>query len=335
MTTPNPSRSAHVGFIVLGILLIGSAILPFCDLNRWSGKVEYISILRVLDDQSVPGTVKAIVIAPFLIGLAAIVLGAAARGLGRAIPMTIASALPIVVGVAFVGASANELSRLGLDLGAVVPLLLLSIGAFSGIYVACRSALFAPTGLAVPVAGGIGAGAYLLMLLMPMHSDMGGIGLTTPFRILALGHEWTAIAILVQMGTIVASSVLCIVMAARVSLRPTLARTAFTLLIGGSIVGVLPFLIGSFVEAAHAQHSDAVATVLLLTWLKAGLLMTSVLLLIPMSLTDLVAAVSAGNERVARPDPTDRLTQLTRLHEDGLITADELAQKRAELLDEL
>ena len=95
-TYTNPQLAAGL-FVFLGAVLILGFLLPIAVPDRGSGlKMEFVNF-TVFSEPLAPPMIKIMCVYPLIAGLAVTVVGAAARGVGRSIPVMLIGVLPVIL----------------------------------------------------------------------------------------------------------------------------------------------------------------------------------------------------------------------------------------------
>jgi hypothetical protein len=298
---------------------------------------------EVLGEKDVPGVVKFLALYPVVAGLAAVLLVKLTWGYARAF-----SLIGITVLLMFILLFALDEIRLVM-MSAAAWAGVLGILALVGLFVGLRVQRERPLSLFGRFLAGICGSVYLLLLLLPLLPEaLGTIPLVVPFKL--LGTKETAPYggfHLVIMLALIASAVMgCVTFAAREERNRKLGAVGSRLLFGMTIAVPVAIII-----AMMFWQSELSGLALVLTPLTALLKVEGVvfapLALLAVGLIEVYATASSGAappraaDPAARPaagaseDPVARLRQLKRLADEGIISADEYAAKKQQILAEM
>ena len=250
-----------------------------------------------------PWAVKFMALYPGLAGVVVLVLGGAARGIGRSIALIALGVLPFLV---LAGAPEGQALAMPMGHGLLASLgspsmtawFLTSLAGFVGVFVGSRARCFRPASMAAAVIGFVGGIVYLIALVLPvLPSELGTIELLAPFRLLnERGMEVFGAAWLAGIGFMIPAALLCILNLGQRADPARLARTAFTLLVVGcSLAGAIAFIqpVSQLGEVAEPLRGIVLGAVITMTG-KLVCWMLGLLLLVPVGLTDLVINLSRG-----------------------------------------
>jgi hypothetical protein len=342
--------------IWLGVVILIGFLMPVLEVHGWRRVEVRVNFMNfeVLGEERAPALAKIMCLYPGIAGVAVILLASLARGPGRSGALIGLGALPIIILLASEEAR-RSLAEIPAEAGGVIVLALLGVLAFIGLFAGSRARSYRPASQAAAVIGIVGGITYLVTLVVPaLPPEAGSIQLIALFKLFESKFAVImALGALAQMGCLIAASIICIV-----NVRPrhdseSLAGSAFTLLVTGSIVAGSAYFLNTLIvmfQAGREVPAEALAAMLLAV-VKFGCWILGLFLLLPMGVTDLVvnltpagpaAPPSAGYGPASLPrpggvyeDPEARFGRLKQLLDDGLITPEEYERKKADLLGRL
>ncbi len=289
------SRRTSSGILWLGIALLIGAILPF-KVSSPEGALWAFPTSLIFRPSLLRRIFEFMCLYFLLAGVAVMVLGAKAWGLGRSIPVLCLGLVPI-----FVLIGSEDARRLLGDLihglgeiivgeertmtvGSVITLL-----AWICILSGSRALHFRPGSLAAALLGVIGGGLYILTRFLPIApEEMGVIPILTPFRLLKDSDTvFLGGGLILGQAFTLTASILCIVAALRLRSSGKLWAAAFRWLIGGAAAALFG-LFGTVFSLAGDLGGQGMVEILLLTLVKCGASFIPLLLLIPVGVTDLM-----------------------------------------------
>ena len=201
----------------------------------------------------------------------------------------------------------------------------------------------APKSLVPAIISATGGGLCFLSLVFPER--IGGevvILLLLPFKLLFVHGPMPvillALGLIMGLVLFIIASFLCLLIVMRQWDNRRLGRSAFTMLVVGTVLPISMALLGVLMEGLSGSHGSAgMEFTVFLGTLKFGTMVFGIFLLIPLGLTDLVVALSgtpAGSSS-ARIRPTATLEELARLRDAGLISNEDYVQKKNDILSRL
>jgi hypothetical protein len=233
----------QLGFVWLGAVLLIAFFLPV-----YAGRFLMLNILE-LSEKGGPALIKVLAIYPVLAGIATLALARTAKGVNRSLPVLAMGLLVLIL--FYASPEIREDFRGGsvppAGLGGFI-IILGMIGTFAG----SRACSLRPASRLAATVGAVGAGLYLLGLILPTQPKLGSIPLAAPFVLIFSFSEHFGGAFLVivlalmslaGMGLMIGASVLCLLNATPREDAGPRAQTAFRLWIWSLVVLVAMSLV--------------------------------------------------------------------------------------------
>ena len=317
----------------LGIILVIGAVMPVIAGRQGVAFINF----ELLGERGVPGMAKFMALYPLLAGIAVIVLGVVAMGIGRSIALCAMGLLPVIVLLADrdIGRAVSRISRQGSGIGGQFVISLLGS---AGILIGSRILRYRWRSRIGGIVGTVGAGLTLISLFVPFDARGIGRGLmavTLPFKVFETAPVMGA-GLLIQMACIITAAALCIVSLVNRDASRTLGGWILSLWVWAAvaaIVGVIGQSLGTF---RHVNGEQVV--MILVAVVKFSCWIGGILLLVPVGVTDLIVnLVPAGADGSSGDSGSamERLTALKGLLAEGLITQEDYEAKKNEIMSSM
>ena len=341
------------GLFVLGVILIAAFLLPVLERqysrrsfyrssNPPEYKLKFVNIEMLSSDERLPTIARFMAVYPAIAGVVILIVAGVAPSIVRAGTVT---GLGIILYMAMLigGDERQAMNWLPRGAGGVLLIYFLVSLGLTGVLAGSLARRYRPRSNLAAIVGIVGGVLFLAGMLLPvLPKDAGVVLLAVPFKLFDAEKDLaTAIGVLVLLAMVawIIASILCFTNVPRRgggSAKAMGAGTFYTFLAGAILL-----FVAILVPVCADNHDAAQFGASILAFGKLSSWVTGSFLILPLGLAGLTIAVHdtplslVKASRPATQSSGDRLHELDRLHEQGMISDEEYKEQRTRILSSL